>query len=289
MTPIIHPKRPAAPECETAVVKLAVVGHVEWVEFLRVPRIPVAGEIMHATEWWSEPAGGGSVAAVQLAKLAGRADFFTALGDDELGRRAFEELSALGLRLHVAWRAEPQRRAETFVDESGERTITVMGERIVPRGDDPLPWDELATMDGVYFTGGDVGALRAARAARALTATPRAMDTLRAAHVELDALVGSGHDAGERYVPGELDPPPRLRVATLGRDGGVMEPGGPFAAAPLPGPVVDTYGAGDAFAAGLTYGLAAGMTARDAVELASRCGAAALTGRGAFAGQLELS
>ena len=51
---------------------------------------------------------------------------------------------------------------------------------------------------------------------------------------------------------------------------------------------MDAYGAGDSFAAGLTYGLAAGMTPANAVALASRCGAAALTGRGAFAGQLEL-
>ncbi len=268
-------------------MKLAVVGHVEWVEFLRVPHVPAPGEIVHATEWWDEPAGGGAVAAVQLAKLAGEADFFTALGDDELGHRAFEELAALGLRLHVVWRAEPQRRAVTFVDAGGERTITVVGDRLVPLRADPLPWAELATMDGVYFTGGDVDALGAARAAKVLTATPRTLETLLAAHVELDALVGSGRDAGEAYEPGELDPPPRLRVATSGREGGVMEPGGPFAAAPLPGPVVDAYGAGDSFAAGLTYGLAAGMTPADAVALAARCGAAALTGRGAFAGQLE--
>ncbi|HST26376.1 MAG TPA: PfkB family carbohydrate kinase [Gaiellaceae bacterium] len=268
-------------------MRLAVVGHVEWVEFLRVPHLPAAGEIVHTSDAWAEPAGGGAVAAVQLAKLAGSADFFTALGDDELGRRAHEELSALGLRLHVAWRDEPQRRAETFVDDAGERTITVIGDRLVPRGSDPLPWGELGKADGVYFTGGDVAALRAARAARILTATPRTLDTLRAAHIELDALVGSGRDPGERVEPGELDPPPKLRVATLGAEGGVLEPGGPFSAAPLPGPLVDTYGAGDSFAAGLTYGLAAGMAVREAVALASRCGAAALTGRGAFAGQLE--
>ncbi len=269
-------------------MRIAVVGHVEWIEFLRVPRLPTAGEIAHATDSWAEPGGGGSVAAVQLAKLAGAADFFTALGDDETGRRAFEELSKLGLRLHVAWRDEPQRRAVTFVDEHGERTITVVGERIVPHGADPLPWAELAGLDGVYFTGGDVEALRAARAARVLTATPRALDTLRASGVELDALIGSGLDPGETYEPGELDPPPKLRVTTLGQSGGVLEPGGPFAAAPPPGPVVDAYGAGDSFAAGLTYGLATGMTVDAAVALAARCGAAAMTGRGAFAGQLEL-
>jgi ribokinase len=265
-------------------MRLAVVGHVEWVEFLRVPRVPEAGEIVHATEWWAEPAGGGSVAAVQLAKLSGAADFFTALGDDELGHRAFEQLSGLGLRVHAAWRHESQRRAETFVDDRGERTITVIGDRLVPRAADPLPWTELGAMDGVYFTGGDVEALRAARAARVLTATPRTFETLRDGHVQLDAVVGSGRDPGEAYDPAELDPPPRLRVTTLGRDGGVVEPGGPFPGAPLPGPIVDAYGAGDSFAAGLTYGLAAGMETADAVALASRCGAAALTGRGAFAG-----
>jgi ribokinase len=268
-------------------MKLAVVGHVEWVEFVRVPHVPLAGEIVHATESWAEPAGGGAVAAVQLAKLAGGADFFTALGDDELGRRADEQLRALGVRLHVVWRDEPQRRAVTFVDGRGERTITVIGNRLVPHGSDPLPWEELATMDGVYFTGGDVEALRVARAARVLVATPRAMDTLRSAQIELDALVGSGRDDGERYEPGDIDPPPKLRVATLDAEGGYAEPGGPFPAAPLPGPVVDSYGAGDSFAACLTFGLAAGKAPAEAVELAARCAAAALTGRGAFAGQLS--
>jgi ribokinase len=269
-------------------MRVAVVGHVEWVEFLRVEAVPKAGEIVHVSVAWAEPAGGGSVAAVQLCKLAGAADFFTALGDDEIGHRAEQQLTAIGLRLHVAWRNEPQRRAVTFVDGHGERTIVVIGDRIVPVGDDPLPWDELGEMDGVYFTGGDVDALRAARAAHVLTATPRAMETLRRAHVELDALVGSARDAGERYEPGEIEPAPKLYVATAGADGGTMTPGGPFAAAPIPGPLGDTYGAGDSFAAGLTYGLAARMSPADAVALAARCGAAALTGRGAFAGQLRL-
>jgi ribokinase len=59
-----------------------------------------------------------------------------------------------------------------------------------------------------------------------------------------------------------------------------MQPGGPYSAAPLPGPIVDTYGAGDSFMAGLTYALAANADAHDAVVFAARCGAAALTGRG---------
>jgi ribokinase len=52
--------------------------------------------------------------------------------------------------------------------------------------------------------------------------------------------------------------------------------------------VRDAYGAGDSFAAGLTYGLGAGWSVDKAVELAARCGAACLTGSGPFEGQLEL-
>jgi ribokinase len=263
-------------------VRLAVVGHVEWVEFVRVSRLPVPGEISPAESFFEQAAGGGSVAAVRLAHLAGRADFFTALGRDVLGERAHEQLSSHGVRVHAAWVNEPQRRAITFVDGDGERTITVIGERLVPRGSDPLPWNELAAFDGVYFTGGDVEALRAARAARVLVATPRVLETLREGAVELDALVGSARDPGESYRPGDLDPPPRLYVATAGADGGTADPGGPFPAAPLPAPLVDTYGAGDSFAAGLTYALAQGRPHDDALSFAARCGAAAITAPGAY-------
>jgi ribokinase len=98
--------------------------------------------------------------------------------------------------------------------------------------------------------------------------------------VQLDALIGSGEDEAERYRPGDIEPPPALVVTTSGALGGWMQPGGPYSAAPPPGPVEDTYGAGDSFAGGLTYALAAGLDAHDAVAFASRCGAAALTGRG---------
>jgi hypothetical protein len=31
-------------------LRLAVVGHVEWAEFLRVPTLPTAGDIVHVTD-----------------------------------------------------------------------------------------------------------------------------------------------------------------------------------------------------------------------------------------------
>lgn len=278
-------------------MKVAVVGHVEWIEFARVERVPVAGEIVHALEAWEEPGGGGAVAAVQLAKLAGGATFYTALGDDRLGHRAQDELTALGVRVEAAFRPDPQRRGFVYVDSGAERTITVIGDRMGPRGDppsrgagDPLPWDELASYDAVYLTAGDPAAARAARAARTLVASARGIETIAAARVELDALVASRSDHGERYHEGDLDPPPRLVVRTAGPAGGEWERSdgqrGRYEATPLPGPPVDAYGCGDSFAAGLTYGLGAGMAIDEALNLAARCGAACLTGRGPYSGQL---
>jgi len=269
-------------------MRVAVVGHVEWVEFARVERVPRAGEIVHALETWEEPAGGGAVAAAQLTRLAGSCLFFTALGADELGRRSRSELTRLGIDLRAIPEADPTRRAFTYVDETGERTITVLGDKLRPRGGDSrLPWRELAGLDAVYFVSGDVEALHHARLARVLVATARELPTLREAGVQLDALVGSGEDKGELYRPGELEPPPRVVVTTAGPLGGWVQPGGPFRPAPLPSTVVDAYGCGDCFAAGLTFALGRGDAVEDAVTLAARCGAAVMAGRGPYAAQLD--
>jgi ribokinase len=270
-------------------MRTAVVGHVEWVECALVERVPRAGEIAHARESFFVAAGGGAVAAVQLARLAGGCTFYTALGDDELGRLAVEQLTRMGVRVEAAIRAgKSTRRGFAFLDDVGERTITVVGERLGPLGDDGLPWGELAGVDGVYFVAGDAGALRAARAARAVVATARVSDLLEGAGVELDAVVGSAVDVSERYRP--FEPPPRYVAITAGARGGEWTAGdgraGKWQAVPLPGPVVDAYGAGDSFAAGLAFGLGAGRDIGAALELAARCGATCMTGRGPYGRQL---
>ena len=274
-------------------MRVAVVGHVEWIEFARVERVPAAGEIVHAKETWEEPGGGGAVAAVQLQSLTGDCTFFTALGDCALGRRALSELTErYGVNVQAVFRPTRQRRGFTFIDDEGERTITVIGDRMGPHGADRLPWGDLARPEGVYFSAGDRGALEAARRAGVLVATPRAMPVLKGSGVRLDALVGSGRDAAEQFEPGDVDPPPGLAVWTEGSAGGryVTAAGwsGRFAPAPLPGPVVDTYGTGDTFAAGLTYALAARYSVEEALAFAARCSALSLTGRGPYEPRLSL-
>ena len=270
--------------------RVAVVGHIEWVQFARVPHVPRAGEVVHARDPFEEPAGGGAVAAVQLARLAGEAVLITALGEDEHGRRSVTRLHELGVRVCAAQRASCTRRAVTLVDEAGERTITTFGPRLEPVGDDEeVPWGALEGMDAVYFTAGDLGALRAARAARVLVASPRTGHALGHG-VPLDALVLSADDAIERRRAARAQDEAELVVLTEGGHGGAYRErtGGAGTWAPVspPAAVVDSYGCGDSFAAGLTYGLGAGLSVAAALTLAARCGAVCLTGRGPYQHQL---
>jgi ribokinase len=272
-------------------VRVAVVGHVEWVEFVRAEHVPVAGEIVHAHDSFEEPAGGGAVAAVQIARLAGGSTFLTALGDDELARRTRARLAELGVIVRDATRESPTRRALTILDSQGERTIITIGERLTPRGRDALDWDDLHHVDGVYLTATDGEGLHAARAAGVLVASPRAGRVLHEEGVRLDALVYSDEDELETAFARALEPTPTLLVATRGAAGGRYETAqgarGEWTAAPLPGPIADTYGAGDSFAAALTFALAEGLDPDAALALAARAGALCLTGHGPYERQLS--
>jgi ribokinase len=259
-------------------VKVAVVGHVEWTEFVLVERFPGLGEIATGIDFWAFPAGGGAVVAAQLAKLAGGCDLYTALGDDELGHRAQAHLEQLGINVHVEWFGET-RRAFTHVDRHGERTITTLGPKLRPLG--PA---SLAGHDAVFFVSGRVPALHAAREASFLAATSRELPTLREGNVRLDLLVGSANDPGERYEGG-LDVGVLCR--TDGARGGIAG-GLRYEALPPPGPVADAYGAGDSFAAALCFALARGDDLAAALDLAAHAGAAVVTGRGPFATQIAL-
>jgi ribokinase len=271
-------------------MRTAVVGHVEWIEFGHLERVPNAGDIAHATDAWEEPAGGGAVAAVQLARLSGDCTFFTALGDDPRGEWSRRVLERLGVRVEAAIRDEPTRRGVVFLDGSGERTIVTLGDRLEPRAEDDLPWSSLDDADAVFVTAGDAGAIRHARRARALVATGRISTMLAEARVHLDAVVGSGSDPAEAFDVASFAEPPDLVVRTAGRTGGSYDTSdgrtGRYAPVSPPGPVVDTYGAGDSFMAGLTFALGSGLGLDEALSLAARCGAWVVAGRGPYGHQL---
>jgi ribokinase len=265
--------------------RVAVIGHVEWVQFVQLPAPPARGGLEQATPAAEHAGGGAVVAAAVLAELGAEVEFFCALGDDERGARSERELTGRGITVHAARRAAPSRFVFTMLDDGGERTIVTVGERLQPSGDDPLPWERLAQTDGVYFTAGDDGALARARATRTLVITPRAGDHAGGLHdaPPVDATVFSAGDRDERRWSADWEPHSALMVATDGAHGGRWwgASEGRWSAATPPGPIRDSYGAGDSFAAGLTFGLAGGHPIAEATAVGARCGAEMLTRVGA--------
>ena len=96
-------------------------------------------------------------------------------------------------------RTSRQRRGFCFLDANGERTITVLSEKLRPRRDEPLPWDALAEFDGGLLHRRRRG--RAARGAGRRACSWRPPGSCRRCArpaVELDALVASASDPAER-------------------------------------------------------------------------------------------
>jgi ribokinase len=263
--------------------KIAVVGHVEWVQFIRVDHLPVRGEVQPAKRESTHAGGGAVVAAAALAELGAEVDFYGAVGSDANGDAAKAELTRRGITVHMARRPGPTREVLTLLDRSGERTIITLGERLQPGGSDDLDWGLLKDADGVYLTAGDLGAVHHARAARVLVATPRIRERLTDQSVQIDALVFSASDQQEVAWAQPLRTHTRLMVATESGAGGHWwgESEGRWSAAAPSGPVKDSYGCGDAFAGGFTYGLGAGLGPQEAAEIGARCGASMLTRVGA--------
>jgi ribokinase len=264
--------------------RVAVIGHVEWVQHGRLHEPLESGAIVQLYDTFEEPAGGGGVAARALPSLGAETRFYTALGADAAAAASERTLLADGCELRIGRRETPQNRVTTVADPGGERTILIHGQNDHPTLDDPLGWDDLAGFDGVFYTGDDPRTVVAARAARVVLVTARRLASVRASGVQVDVLAGSAHDRNERYDVADLPVRPRLCVWSEGAAGGhyLAEDGseGRWAAAPPPGPIVDTYGAGDVFMAALTLELARGRARDDALARAARASAAQLTRRG---------
>ena len=266
-------------------LKLAVIGHVEWVTFLKVDKLPLAGEISHAKNSFEEAAGGAAVAAVQMARLInGPVDLITSLGNDNFGEKCFERLTNLGLNLKVAWRKRPTRKGISLISQDGERAITVIGERLQPIASDDLPWCEMKKYDGIFVTATDKEGIRFAREAKFLSATPRTgEDVLKDSKVKLNALIGSGLDPGEKINYRELETKPDIYISTKGKSGGTIFPNNVTYSPIAPSSKeLDTYGCGDCFAGAVTAALSAKLNLQQAIKIGAHCGAECTTHYGPY-------
>lgn len=274
--------------------RIAVIGHVEHVTLGRVDGVVAPGDVVHLLEPRFVAAGGGGIAFAQLVRSDAEMHLFTAVGNDEAGRAVAERIAVDPGRLHVhaAVRDVEHPRVVVVVDRDGRRTIVVTRDPLQPAAADPLPWSVLAHCDAAYFTGNDPGSLRLARAARRLVVTARRHAALAAAAVAPDVVVGSVADPRENRPFDAYEPAPGALVLTDGPRPVRVVRGAQVTlvdAPPAPARVVGDYGAGDSFAAAMTYFLAHGLAVEDACRLAGPFGAAVLAGIDALEQQQRLT
>ena len=255
-------------------LKFAVIGHIEWINFLKVDSLPKPGIITHAKKSLELPAGGGALIAKTLNELSNNEiHFFTSLGKDYYGEKSFEFFKNIGINIHVAWRSEPTRKGFSLIDKNGERSITIIGKRLAPSFNDDLDWNILCDMDGIFITAGDNNLFKKAREANILCTTPRVgINLINESKINLDALIGSNLDPDESFSLSDLNKKPRYIIKTEGEKGGLYIPGGRFNAIIDNVIKIDSYGCGDSFAAGVLYGLASNWTIEKAVKLGTVLG-----------------
>ena len=193
-------------------MRVAVVGHVEWIELARGrarparrrdrarPRMLAGAGRRRSRRRRSARAARGRVpvpdrARRRRARTAGEA-----------------RARALGVRVEAAWRAEPQRRAFVHVDARAERTITVLGDRMGPRGDDDLPVGRARGRRRRLLHRRRRRRRSGARErAGKLVATVRAIDALAARRRSSSTCSWRAPTTPASATrPGDLDPPPRL-------------------------------------------------------------------------------
>ncbi len=265
-------------------LKLAVVGHVEWMSFLSVNQYPKAGTICHGKEYLKDVGGGGAVAAINLSRITGSpVHFFTSLGKDMIGERSYKRLCQLGLIPKVAWRDKPTRKGISMINSNGERSITVIGERLQPCGQDPLPWNELKKFDGIFVTATDEIGVLHCREAKVLTATPRiGAEIILSSKVIVDVLIGSALDQQEQREAQKIFPLAKIQISTQGERGGIVSPGGRYEAKHIDQKPIDSYGCGDTFAAAVTAGISAGWNIEKAISLGCHYGAECVSHLGPY-------
>ncbi|HXF52897.1 MAG TPA: adenosine kinase [Hyphomicrobiaceae bacterium] len=256
---------------------------------------------------------GGSVAntIVGIASLGGRAAFIGKVADDEFGRIFAHDIRAAGVifKTPFARGGAPTARSLILVTPDGERTMsTYLG--VSPELDDTVLDPELIRAGHVLYLEGylfDRPEAKAAfyRAAEIAAAAGRRValslsdgfcvdrhrtEFLALIRERIDILFANESEVTSLYRTSTFEEAARracsdVRVAVLTRSakGSTVISGEQAVTVPADrvGPVVDTTGAGDLYAAGFLYGLTTGRSLETCARLGSLAAAEIISHLGA--------
>ena len=260
----------------------------------------------------SHAGGAGANTAAGLARLDVPVELIARVGDDEAGRAAATELTALGVTCRFTVDpVRPTGRVIVLVGPDGERTM--VSDRGANAGLRPADLTPAAGPGHLHLSGyvlldassrpAGVAALAAARQAGLTTSVDpqaanliadpagfvelvRGVDLLLPNTAELAALTGSAELSSARLL---LDAVGAVAV-TAGAGGATWIGPGVWESVPaLPADCLDSTGAGDAFNAGLLAAWLAGAPPRQALLAGARAGALAVTRVGAWPAQPSIT
>lgn len=256
----------------------------------RLPRLPVAGETLTATELHQGLGGKGANMSVSAVRAGSPVNHIGAVGTD--GRWMADRLADYGVTVtHVAVLDGPSGHAIIALDAAGENQIIILAganRRVDTAALDDL-LDIAAKGDWALMQNETNGQIAFARAARArglhvaYAAAPFEAEAAAEVLPHLDLLVMNAVEAAQLEEATGL-PPARLPVAhvvvTKGAEGCTWIDTGNGARHDAPAPKVDpvdTTGAGDTFTGYLVAALDQGMTMAEALDLAQRAAAVMVT------------
>jgi len=275
------------------------------------PRIPVVGETIIGTSYFTEPGGKGANQAYAAARLGGAVAMLGQIGDDEFGQEMRKNLEHAGCDASGLG-IEPGASgvALIFVDEKGQNSIIV-----VPGANNALSPDHVLKA-GQRFASAKIVLLQlenpiptvlaAAQAARKAGArvildpapapsTPLPAELFKSVDIltpnETEAAILAG------MPPGNLEPAQAVTIGCkllgmgaktaimkLGSQGCVIVENGSSLLIPAPKvKAVDTTAAGDVFNAGLSVALSEGLDLPAACRFANYAAALSVTRLGAQA------
>jgi len=289
------------------VPRVAVVGSINMDLSVATERVPLRGENLRARKLTVGLGGKGASPAVALAQLGAASTLVACVGDDEFGQRALETLQLRGVDGSAVQVLAHRGTgvALIMVDDAGENTILVViganqelhAERVQQGLDGMAAHPEALLVnfevpaDAVTATIAwgrahaipvvvDAGPIRDYGPdiwAQADVLSPNASETAHLTGLAVDGLASARLAAERLKVLG-----PRAVALKLGAQGCLLlDDDGARQLPAYQVQVADTTGAGDAWSAGLTLGLARGLSLDDAAQLANVCGAVAVSRVGA--------
>jgi ribokinase len=288
--------------------RVVVVGSVNVDLVVVAAALPGPGETVLGERLDRHGGGKGANAAVAAARLGADVSLVAAVGTDDLGRQAVDELAAEGVRVDHVRRLDdvPTGAALIVVDAGGENQIAVGAGANGRLGRDLVAEALEALLDGADVVlvsceiplagvGAAVSLARAAGVQVLLNPAPPAAELLAAAR---GGAILTPNATEAAALAGEPDPAAAARalarrtdaavVVTLGGDGVLLQAGPDAEPERLPAvrveSVVDTTGAGDTFNGALAVELAAGRDLPAAVAFAQRAAGEAVQAAGARAG-----